>query len=954
MLPKEEGANDSSPKPELKQPQEFIPGLRPAETWKKWRSRYERYRNALCYENKTPKEQKDLLLYVIGDDGYDIYVNFKFTKEELAALNDITILDKFDSYYKPYASEIYASYKFGSAIQKPEQSLDEYVLELQKLVKDCGYGTNADRHIRDKIVLGVRDDGLRERLLRDHKLTLESAIQMCRAAEVSKSQVKDIKEEPAAVDAVRRKTGKQFNKFKPSQDKSSGGKNYQQGDRNCSKCSTKHAFRNCPAYGKECHNCKRKNHFSKCCFMPKKIYTVEEGNADEGPLDINCIKIMGNGKCGQKSGWYSVVEVESRNVSFKLDTGADVNVLPRSIFKTFKTKPELLPVKWQLQTFTGSVIAVVGRCILNCKTKGIVQKIEFYVAKKKVEAVLSADTCEKLNLVKRIVEIKKSADASKMSSDTSKKIIQEYEDVFTGAGRLPGVYKLKLKDDAVPFVARARPVPSALEKRVKAQINKMEREGIIVKVDKPTDWVSPIVVTEKANGKIRICLDPRQLNKAVLREHHPMPRFEQMLGNVRGKNKFTVLDARDGFWHIELDEESSYLCTFITQWGRYRFLVLPFGLNVAPEIFQKAMEEVYKNEETVNPYYDDVLVAGVGDKDHDRQLEVALKLARENNLKFNKDKLQVGVDKVAYLGHELSGKGLEIDPKKVESIIAMKPPENKAELQRFLGMVTYLAKFVENLSQHTPGLRNLLKKETAWVWDSNSDRDYNVLKTLITNAPVLSHFNSEKPIVILTDASSYGIGSVLMQEEHPVEYGSVSLTPAQQNYAQIEKELLAVMYSCEHFRYYVYGRKFKIVTDHKPLLGLMLKPYDTMSPKIQRMMLKLQTYDFELEFIPGKKHFAADTLSRAPRKEADFQLPEMEVNNPRVHLVVRITDEKLLKVAAATENDKVLRKVCEQVKMGWPHTTKGLDVAVSQYFRYRNELYCENGLLCRGSRLVIP
>jgi hypothetical protein len=304
---------------------------------------------------------------------------------------------------------------------------------------------------------------------------------------------------------------------------------------------------------------------------------------------------------------------------------------------------------------------------------------------------------------------------------------------------------------------------------------------------------------------------------------------------------FSLFDARAGFWQVKLDQESSMLTTFITPYGRYRYLRVPFGLNCAPEAFQMAIEKVFADIEPISPYFDDILVATPNTQEHCIHLRKMLEAARKGNLKLNSDKMSVAVDKVRYLGHMLTENGIQADPQKLHAITNYPTPESREDLMRFLGMATYLLKFVPNFSQKTACLRQLLKKGIEFVWDSNAQKCFNELKQVFVQPPVLKYFARELPIVLSVDASSHGLGAVLLQNEMPVAFASVSLNETQsKTYSQIEKELLAITFALEKFHYYVYGRSVEVQTDHKPLLGLVDKPYQKVSSRLQRMLMRLQ------------------------------------------------------------------------------------------------------------------
>lgn len=283
------------------------------------------------------------------------------------------------------------------------------------------------------------------------------------------------------------------------------------------------------------------------------------------------------------------------------------------------------------------------------------------------------------------------------------------------------------------------------------------------------------------------------MNKAIKREHYPMRTVEEIAAQMPDAKYFSVLDASSGFWQVKLDDKSCKLCTFNTPFGRYMFKRLPFGICSAQDVFQNVMSEIFQDIDGVEVVVDDILVWGACEKDHDTRLEKVLQRAQSRNLKLNKDKSQIKQNKISYVGHIISEQGVKPDPKKVQAIRDMATPKSKEELQRFLGMVTYLSKFLPNYSETAAPLRTLLEKDTEWHWNQQQTQAFDQLKDMVTNHPTLKFFDPSKPTKISVDASSKGMGAVLLQDDHPIAYASKSLTPTQQQYAQIEKEMLAIV-----------------------------------------------------------------------------------------------------------------------------------------------------------------
>ena len=277
--------------------------------------------------------------------------------------------------------------------------------------------------------------------------------------------------------------------------------------------------------------------------------------------------------------------------------------------------------------------------------------------------------------------------------------------MFDGIGCLEGTYQIKIDPTVSPVVHPPRKIPFTQREKVKEELDRMEKLGVIRKAEGPTEWVSSLVVVEKPNGKVRLCLDPRDLNKAIQREHYPMKAVEEVAAELSDAKVFSVLDATSGFWHIKLDEKSSELLTFNTPFGRYQYLRMPFGINSAPEIFQKRMTQAFEDLSGVKTIADDILVWGRSEAEHNHRLEQVLEQSRKVGLKLNRSKMKIMTAEVPCIGHVLTSNALKPDPKKVHAVEGMPSPEDKPALLRFLGMVNYMSKFIPSLADLTQLLR---------------------------------------------------------------------------------------------------------------------------------------------------------------------------------------------------------------------------------------------------------
>ena len=262
-----------------------------------------------------------------------------------------------------------------------------------------------------------------------------------------------------------------------------------------------------------------------------------------------------------------------------------------------------------------------------------------------------------------------------------------------------------------------RKVPFTLLPKLKQELERMEQLGAIEEVDQPTEWVNSIVIVEKPNGNLRICLDPKDLNRAVKREHFQLPTAAEITSKLTGAKVFSKLDAKDGFWHVKLDHPSSLLITFNTPFGRFKFNRVPFGLNSSNEVFQKKMQFAFEGIEGEEVIYDDLLVWGKDEESHDKALRNVLERAREKGIKLKNQKCEIKIPEVVYIGDKITKDGIKRDESKIEAILNLPSPQNKKDVERLLGMVTYLSKFIPNMSTLTEPLRVLLKQEVHWHWE---------------------------------------------------------------------------------------------------------------------------------------------------------------------------------------------------------------------------------------------
>ena len=921
----------------------------------RWRQKFEIYQVASGLDTKSRKVQSMTLLHIIGSEAVEIYNTFEFRADECTQHCKIRenfhtvdcLLQKFEKYCNPRKNVTIERHVFFNRNQSEGESFDSFLTDLKLKSRSCEFGPLRHSLIKDRIVGGIKSDKVRQALLKEYDLDLEKAERICRASETAENQLAIMNDdiEKLSVNNL---------KFQNTNSKKSNGED------SCKFCGRSHRFGKCPAYGKVCAKCKKRNHFANVC-LSKSVNEIEEekevkaindkdigdaekfendfGSSDETNEGAFFIGAVSNDKSCRE--WSSVVAIGNHKITFTLDTGAQTNILPYGLFKRIQHGP-IQKSNARLTTYSGEALPVVGKCSLFCEVKGKNQTLEFQIVDVSSKPILGLAACQSLDLI-QLVDV--------IEDDT----LKPYKDVFEGLGNMDDTYHICIDKNIPPVVHAPRKVPAALRDQLQAELKRMEAMDVIEKVDHPTDWVNSLVIVEKkSSGGLRLCLDPRDLNKAIKREHYKLKTIEEIVSRQSGNQVFSVLDANSAFWQIRLDDESKDFTTFNTPFGRYRFMRLPFGLNSSAEVFAKRFSQAFEDIPGVESYMDELLIGGKSVEEHDQRLVAVLERARQKGIKLKPSKCSLRAEEVKFVGHVITKNGLKPDQSKIEAILNMPVPQCTKDLERFLGMINYLGKFIPQLSEITAPLRELLKQDVEWQWMKQHQDAIDKLKEMVTKSPVLVFYDVNKPVTVSCDSSKSGIGICLLQEGKPVAYGSRTMTECEQRYSQIEKELLAVVFALEHFHYYIYGKRVQVESDHKPLESILQKPLSAAPPRLQRMLLRLMKYDFDLKYTPGKQMFVSDTLSRAPLL---VDAPASDDWESQVLLVMNslpISDEMLKKFQEETRKDATLQSIKRFTQNGWPDAKQDIPEEVRAYKGFSDEISEMNEIMFKGEQIIVP
>ena len=725
-----------------------------------------------------------------------------------------TLFETLKRHFEPKPLVIAERFYFHRKNQGASESIAEYLAELRRLATNCEFGEYLSDALRDRLVCGLRNASIQKRLLSEANLTLTKAGEIAQGMEAAENNAKRLHGED----------GTQVYRVTPP------GRTGP--EKLCYRCGgANHTPSVCRFREATCHKCQKKGHIAKVCRSGRAPRSQEQSRqrsvrvVDREPLSDEETTEFTMFKVGGKALHPIVVTVgvNGQQLPMEVDTGAAVSVISTTTREKMFPECPLNRTSALLTTYTSEQMPVVGEMMVEVSYQDVSAELTLYVVGGQGPSLLGRDWLRQIRLDwKGIWSASLSGNQTKTEA-----LLGKYPEVFEGPG-LMNTFEacLQLKPGFRPKFHKARPVPFALKQSIEQELDRLEGEGIIEKVTH-SQWAAPVVPVPKGDGRIRLCGDYKvTINPALEVDKYPLPKPDDLFATLAGGKKFSKIDLTHAYQQMNLEESSRELVTINTHRGLYRYKRLPFGVASAPAIFQKVMDTVLQGLPRVICYLDDILVTGSTEEEHLQNLEKVLQRLQQYNIRANKAKCAFMCDAVEYLGHRIDATGLHTTTSKVEAISQAPQPKNVQELQSFLGLLHYYGKFLPSLSTLLQPLNNLLRTGHKWAWTQECQQAFEEAKKLLLTAPVLAHYDPTMPIKMAGDASAYGIGAVISHvfpdsSERPIAFASRTLTATEQNYPQLEKEALSLVYGIRKFHQYLYGRRFVLVTDHKPLTTVL-------------------------------------------------------------------------------------------------------------------------------------
>ena len=708
----------------------------------------------------------------------------------------------------------------------------------------------------------------------------------------------------------------------------------------CYRCgNSNHYSHQCEiAKDKICHSCGKKGHLSKICqskHQQPAFVTYLQGE-DSGSSDDEYTFALS--LTPQDAITFTAL-INSKPCSVLIDSGSSVNIMDSTTFQLFNAT--LKPYTKKVFVYNSNVpLDILGAFHATISVNNRTTTTNFLVTKGSAPTILSRQTSIQLDMLRigpapNTINQVTSTDTSIPPSTQQQLdcLLNDYHDRFEGLGNLKDVnVKIHVDPDVIPVAQKPRRLPILMQQELDKEIDKLLDLHVLEPVTQPPSWINPLVIVPKRTKGFRVCVDMRIANSAIIREPYQVPTLDEILHTFNGCNYFTTLDLNQGYHQISLDQPSRDLTAFACHRGILRYTRLIYGMSPASEIYQREIEKILTGLPGVKNISDDIIIGAHTPEELLTRMKDTFDRLRHHNITVNKEKCKFMREKITYMGHTLSKDGVSPDQLKIQSILSLEPPRNVKELRSFLGMVTYCAKFIPQYATISYPLRSLLQKGKQFKWKTKHQQAFTQLKEILLSTDSLAFFNPSAPTEIVVDASPVGLGAVLTQQQpcgtfKPVSYASRALSKVEQRYSQIERESLAILFGIERFKLYLYGIKFLVITDHKPLIHLF-KTTSKPPPRIERWILKLQPYQFKVQYRPGHSN-PADYLSRSnplelkpphnPAEEFIHLVTQLQTPSAiSIHTIIQHTlnDPTLKLLKRAIESGTLLQY--EQLKMFYP------------------------------------
>ena len=752
----------------------------------------------------------------------------------------------------------------------------------------------------------------------------------------------------------------------------------------------------CPAYNVTCRQCKKIGHFTRVCrgWRPPPPFSNPPQNPPTlpGARVVSTTPHVAIAKLLPPLSFEPAptigVHMSSLNGQATIqalpDSGADICVAGTAFLQQLREHPDnLLPSVITPRAINGTTMSPIGKLPITLSIGERAYTDDFHIYPSVTGTLLSWKAAKGLTILPECYPNPSPAVAPCVAITSASHpvsifdIKREFPPVFDGHIKTMDGEKfhIALTDNAEPFcVHTPRAIPFAFRDKLKAELDLLQEQGVIAPVTEPTEWCAPIVITpKKGTDKIRMCVDLSHLNRFVKRERYQSATPAQAVADIAAESAkvFTKLDALKGYHQCPLDEDSQLLTTFITPFGRFKYLRAPYGISSISEHYNRRMDEAFAGLTGYRRVVDDVVIYDSDTTQHTDHVRQFLQRCAERQITLNTDKWVFAQPQVTFAGFIVSEQGYRVDRSITDAISSFPTPANRTDLRAFFGLANQLSASTATIANLLAPMRPLLSTKNEFAWSPDLDHAFTTAKQALTSAPTVSFFDLEKPTRLCTDASRQGLGFVLQQKNGDtwalIQAGSRFLSDTESRYAIIELELLAVSWAIIKCKLFLAGLPhFTVVTDHHPLVPILNNHRldEIENPRLQRLKSKIMAYNFTAQWVKGTLNNAPDALSRNPvsdplphelMAESDpHNNPELSIAEIRAACTNHPNSIRLQDLRKHADADQEYQQIQHYVRNGFPHHRHQLPEQCRRYWNIRSQLALDDDLIVFGCRLLIP
>uniref|UniRef100_A0A336MPS3 RNA-directed DNA polymerase n=1 Tax=Culicoides sonorensis TaxID=179676 RepID=A0A336MPS3_CULSO len=829
--------------------------------------------------------------------------------------------------------------------------------------------------------MGLINEDMRRQIIQSNPVTLEEAMAVAQTCELSDQLASNQSSHIYRINGRSSSfNGSRFNgrRFQNSSNfENSRGQNYAQSQsngnrsrsiRNCRRCGFNFHRYSCPAINWFCDACGKKGHIAKCCQNFRngahKLDIDEANQVQENTFKLGKCEFNKTCTVTTEPALYINVNVNGILIKCEVDCGAAIGVMSYIFYKKYFSECSVKKIDNKIFTLAddskceiyGLIDVILNNkyasqaIIINTKNEGIPLMGRTWLS-------LIFPNWRSFFTNTKINKIQENYSEANLIQEIKKKFSQVFE-----ARNNPIINftaHLNLKEGSVPKFRKASIVPFSLREEVEKKLLELEKNNIIKRVEF-SDWASQLVIVPKKDGSIRLCSNYKAtLNPCLERNDYPIPNIDDILFKLNGNKFFTVLDLSGAYLQLALDEESQKLTTINTPLGLFSFCRLPFGVKTAPGIFQEVIDRIINGIKGVVSYFDDILISATSIEECRERTHIVFEKLQKYNVQVNLEKCIFFSNKIEYLGHEISEKGVATTKKKIEAIEKACCPRDLTSLRSFLGLLNFYSKFLPNLQPKLHPLHELLKKGVAFKWTDECESVFKQVKAEILSSPILAFFDLSKPLSLVCDAGPYGVGAILNISENgierPVYMASATLSKAEENYSQLHREALAIVFGVKKFHKFIYGTPVVVYTDCQALATLLSGKKDLgniMNSRFLRWILFLQNYDLTVKFRPSKDTINADALSRLPAS-VPTNINLIKLNVPSCLNHFNESENELLNIEMIRESQSCFKDLYDMILNGWINKDKIPD-HLKIFYKFKDSLDIQDKCIFYGNRVLIP